>query len=297
MEPVKERAVAVLMAFKKFKPPTFDGESVDPWVVEMWIDFMETLFEDLYTLEREKGLVFSAYFPDNEKRRLQEKFRKLHQGDRTVRKYEREFTRIVNCVPHVVQDDEDKADCFVRGLQPGVLRYVHPFKLQTFAKAVDRALWVEQGDDSVREERESDRQEARAVRPRNCSGGQSGSRQPPSQLQSQSRTPKLASNQSSGCVICGGSHRARRCALREGRCIRCGQLDHTWHDCPTGDGQPLPIATAFSSPGQVMDVQLLARSGEQGVVIRQPEGSRRAPSGQAYATQVEEPAAAGDIIA
>ena len=332
MEAERERAVAVLMAFKKFKPPTFDGESADPWVLEMWIDSMETLFEDLYTVERDKvnlaahcleksakvwwkgvkrdrlpslppmtwdvfrGLVFSVYFPDSEKRRLQEKFRKLRQGDRTVREYEREFTRIVNCVPHVVQDDEDKADCFVRGLRPEVFRYVHPFKLQTFAEVVDRALWVEQGDDSVREEREFSRQEARAVRLRDRSGGQSSSRRPPDQ--SQSRIPKLSSDQSSsGCVICGGSHRARRCALREGRCFYCGQAGHTKYDCPMGDGQLSPIATTFPSSGQPVDVQPLARSGERGVRIGQPEGTRRAPSGQAYATQVEEPAAAGNIIA
>ncbi|XP_020113810.1 cellular nucleic acid-binding protein-like [Ananas comosus] len=31
---------------------------------------------------------------------------------------------------------------------------------------------------------------------------------------------------STRCVICGGSHQARRCVLRKGRCFRCGQSGH-----------------------------------------------------------------------
>nr|CAD1843952.1 unnamed protein product [Ananas comosus var. bracteatus] len=66
------------------------------------------------------------------KRKLQDRFKKLRQGDRLVREYEREFSHIVNCVPYVVRDDKDKADCFVRGLQPKIFKVVYPFKLQTF---------------------------------------------------------------------------------------------------------------------------------------------------------------------
>nr|CAD1821756.1 unnamed protein product [Ananas comosus var. bracteatus] len=50
----KERALAALMTFVKFDPPIFDGENVDSWIVEMWIDSMETLFEELSTLERDR---------------------------------------------------------------------------------------------------------------------------------------------------------------------------------------------------------------------------------------------------
>ncbi len=42
------------MTFKKFNQPIFDGEGMDPWVMEIWTDSMEILFEDLYTLERDK---------------------------------------------------------------------------------------------------------------------------------------------------------------------------------------------------------------------------------------------------
>nr|CAD1832719.1 unnamed protein product [Ananas comosus var. bracteatus] len=50
----KERALAALMTFIKFDPPIFDGKNVNPWIVETWIDSMETLFEELYILEWDK---------------------------------------------------------------------------------------------------------------------------------------------------------------------------------------------------------------------------------------------------
>nr|CAD1829487.1 unnamed protein product [Ananas comosus var. bracteatus] len=114
------------MTFIKFDPPIFDGENVDSWIVDTWIDSVETLFEELSTLERDRvplavyclkqsakawwkgirrnrspsippwhGMSFGDWYllitsPDSEKRNLQDKFRKLRQGDRSVKEYERE---------------------------------------------------------------------------------------------------------------------------------------------------------------------------------------------------------------
>nr|CAD1831572.1 unnamed protein product [Ananas comosus var. bracteatus] len=102
---------------------------------------METLFDDLRTLERDKvylathclekaakvwwkhvkrdrlpGLppmlweefkreMFANYFPDTLKRKLKEKFHKLEQGDRLVAEYEQEFSHIIDCVPDLAKDD------------------------------------------------------------------------------------------------------------------------------------------------------------------------------------------------
>ncbi|XP_020094157.1 uncharacterized protein LOC109714128 [Ananas comosus] len=278
LEAEKERTLATLMTFKKFDLPIFDGEDVDPWIVEMWIDSMETLFEKLYTLERDKvplavhclkqsakawwkgirrdrspslppmawdefrGLMFSTYFPDNERRKLRDKFRKLRQGDCSVREYERKFSRIVNCVPDVERDDRDKADWFLRGLRPEIYRRVQIFQLTTFAEVLDRALWAEHGEAFVREERESRWHERGEARPLSSgSGDQSSSRH---------RSRSSSTRSSSGCVICGGSHQARRCALRDGRCIRCGQPGHVRDECPQSESQALMLATAHSSLGQ-----------------------------------------------
>nr|CAD1821855.1 unnamed protein product [Ananas comosus var. bracteatus] len=98
--------------------------------------------------------MFTEYFPDSDKRKMREDFRKLKQGNRTVREYEREFTHLLNCVPDVARIEQDRVECFVRGLRPGVFRMVHAFKFRTFAEVLDRALWVEHGNACEREERE-----------------------------------------------------------------------------------------------------------------------------------------------
>ncbi|XP_020104812.1 uncharacterized protein LOC109721557 [Ananas comosus] len=181
MEAARERALAALVIFTKFNPPMFDEKKVELWMVESWIDSMETLFEDIYTLEKDKvhlathclekaakvwwkrvkrdrpsnllpmvwkefrGLVFTNYFPDSEKKKLQDKFRKLRQGDRSVGKYEQEFFHIIDCVPDVVRDDKDMAGWFLRGLRPKIYEAVQILKLTTFAEVLDRALWAEYG--------------------------------------------------------------------------------------------------------------------------------------------------------
>ena len=206
-----------------------------------------------------------------------------------MREYEREFSRIVNCVPDVVRDDKDKADWFLRGLRPEIYRRVQIFQLTTFAKVLDRALWAEHGEAFVREERESRRHERGGARPLSSgSGGQSSSRH---------RSRSSSTRSSSGCVICGGSHQARRCALRDGRCIRCGQRGHMRDECPQGESQALMLTTAHSSLGQPAGVPPAAWSGERPLRMMQSEGSRRAPSGHGYATQVDEPAAIDDAVA
>ncbi|XP_020081523.1 zyxin-like, partial [Ananas comosus] len=51
----RERSLTALIRLKKFNPPIFEGEKVEPSMVESWIDSMETLFEDLYTSEKDKA--------------------------------------------------------------------------------------------------------------------------------------------------------------------------------------------------------------------------------------------------
>ncbi|XP_020086723.1 uncharacterized protein LOC109709062 [Ananas comosus] len=253
----REHALAALVMFRKFDPPVFDGEKVEPWMVESWVDSMETLFEDLYTLERDKvhlatrclerkakvwwkwikrdrssdlppltweefqGLLFTNYFPDSEKKKLQEQFRKLKQGNRSVGEYEREFSHIINCVPDVVRDDRDRADWFERGLRPDIYRAVHILKLTSFAKMLDRALWAEQGNAHVREEREAFERDGGKKRAQSGSRAQSKSRKSPKypRTQSKGRRPQR-------CAICGGNHVPRACGKREGKCFTCGQAGH-----------------------------------------------------------------------
>ncbi|XP_020082253.1 uncharacterized protein LOC109705881 [Ananas comosus] len=226
-EAERERGYVALTRFTKFHPPTFDGEVVDPATVESWLTAMETLFEDIFTLEKDKvnlaahcfekrartwwkrvkrdrhselppidwaefrRLLFAEYFPDSDKRKMREEFRKLKQGNRT-----------------------DQADCFVRGLQPGVFKLVHAFKFHTLAEALDRALWVEHGNACERKDREAldkDKDKGKK-RQGGDSGGQFSSRRPPKYPRSQSK-----GRGTERCVFCGGDHRPGACDQHRGR--------------------------------------------------------------------------------
>ncbi|XP_020111447.1 uncharacterized protein LOC109726320 [Ananas comosus] len=215
LEAERERSLAALTTFKKFNPPTFNGDVKDLWLVESWLAAMEALFEDIYTFDKDKvhlaaycfdgkvrlwwtqakknhsldsasvtweafrEMLLLEYFPDSYRRKIKEDFRKLRQGNRTVREYEREFTHLTNCVPSLVHGDRDRAETFERGLRQEIFRIVHALRLKTYEEVLDRALWVE-GDNAIaREEREAFEQdkkrEKNKKRPAGGSAGSNGS--------------------------------------------------------------------------------------------------------------------------
>lgn len=53
----------------------------------------------------------------------------LRQGDEMAAEYEREFSRLLHCVPFVARDDEDKARIFEIGLRPSIFRLVQSANL------------------------------------------------------------------------------------------------------------------------------------------------------------------------
>nr|CAD1837154.1 unnamed protein product [Ananas comosus var. bracteatus] len=148
----RDRLMERLNEFRRCKPRIFDGEKVDHWIVKKWLMHMEKLFRDTFVEERDrvwlvthhldgeayrwwldlqenpstdlaaiswkkfKELLLAHYFPTSVKRKMEQDLRNLRQGDRTVIEYEREFSRLLHCVPFVVRDDEDKARIFERGL-------------------------------------------------------------------------------------------------------------------------------------------------------------------------------------
>ncbi|XP_020092835.1 uncharacterized protein LOC109713247 [Ananas comosus] len=158
--------------------------------------------------EEFKRAVFVNYFPNTMKRKLQEKFRKLRQGDRSVADYKQEFSRIIDCVPEVVRDDRDRTDWFLRGLRPRIYEAVQILKLMIFAEVFDRALWAEHGSAHAQGEREAmaesqDKGKKRAV---GGTGGQPNAKKPPRHPRQQSRSWRP-----SRCAICGGDHRPPAC--------------------------------------------------------------------------------------
>ncbi|XP_020097138.1 uncharacterized protein LOC109716218 [Ananas comosus] len=316
----KERALAALVMFRKFDPPVFDGEKVKPWMVESWIDSMDTLFDDLCTLEKDKvhlathclertakvwwrqikrdrssdlpplvwekfrGLLYTNYFPDSEKKKLQDQFRKLRQGNRSVGEYEREFSHIIGCVPDVVRGDRDRANCFERGLRPDIYKVVHILKLTTFSEVLDWALWAEHGNAHIHEEREASEKDGSKKRAPDGSGGQSRSRKPPKYLRTQSK-----GRGARRCIICGGDHDPKCCKQKEGRCYACDQAGHMSRYYP-GRTSPAPsIASAPATLGYYGGAPPTAVSAGRAMPPRQPEVTRSAPSGRVFAAQAEEP--------
>nr|CAD1832646.1 unnamed protein product [Ananas comosus var. bracteatus] len=131
----RDRLIERLNEFRRCGPRIFDSENVDHWVVKKWLMHMEKLFRDTFVEERDrvwlathhlngeayhwwldlqenpsidlaaiswkkfKELLLAHYFPTCVKRKMEQDLRNLHQGDRTVAEYEREYSRLLHCLP------------------------------------------------------------------------------------------------------------------------------------------------------------------------------------------------------
>nr|CAD1821723.1 unnamed protein product [Ananas comosus var. bracteatus] len=296
----RDRLMERLNEFRRCSTRIFDGEKVDHRIVEKWLMHMEKLFRDTFVEERNrvwlathhldgeayrwwldiqenpstdlaaiswkkfKELLLAHYFPDSVKRKIEQDLRNLCQGDRTVAEYEREFSRLLHCVPFVVRDDEDKARIFERGLRPSIFRFVQSSNLQTYQEVVNRALIVESGVADLQERREG-MDKGKGKRPAAEGASQMHSR----------RSPKHPRSQ----------------------CYQCVQEGHVRTECPRGSSSAPSTASAPALPADSQGTPLAQYQPGRPSVQRQSEGSRQAPSGGMYAAQTEEAAAAEDVIA
>nr|CAD1825760.1 unnamed protein product [Ananas comosus var. bracteatus] len=231
----QDRLMERLNKFRRCSPRIFDGEKVDHWIVEKWLMHMEKLFRDTFVEEREiefgsplttwtvrlslvvgysgnpstdlaaitwkkfKELLLAHYFSSSVKRKMEQDLRNLRQGDRTVAEYEREFSRLLHCVPFVVPDDEDKARIFEQGLRLSIFRFVQFSNLQTYREVVNRALIVESGVADVQERREG-MDKGKGKRPAAESVSQTHFRRPPKHPRSQQRGRSSAAQRGGGLL-------------------------------------------------------------------------------------------------
>ncbi|XP_020112142.1 uncharacterized protein LOC109726763 [Ananas comosus] len=133
----RDRLIDCLNEFRRCNPRIFDGEKVDHWVVEKWLMHMEKLFHDTFVEEQD---------------RMERDLRGLRHRDRTAAEYEREFSRLLHCVPFVGRDDEDKARIFKVGLRLSIFRLVQASNLPIYWEVVNCALIVEKGVEITKEE-------------------------------------------------------------------------------------------------------------------------------------------------
>ncbi|XP_020090413.1 uncharacterized protein LOC109711674 [Ananas comosus] len=157
-----------------FATHCLDGEAY-----KWWLDIREDPCVDLssITWKRFKELLLTTYFPQSVKRQMERDLRNLRKGDRTVVEYEREFSRLLHCVPFVVRDDEDKARIFEVGLRPAIFRLVQTSNLSTYREVVNRVLIVEKEAEIMKERDIVDR--SKGKRPPAESSGQQSFRRPP----------------------------------------------------------------------------------------------------------------------
>lgn len=81
-----------------------EGEAYQ-WWAGVWDDPDTNLAA--ITWKKFKELLSLTYFPQSVKRQMEQGLCNLRQENKTVAEYEREFSRLLHCVPYVVRDDKD----------------------------------------------------------------------------------------------------------------------------------------------------------------------------------------------
>ncbi|XP_028113870.1 uncharacterized protein LOC114311899 [Camellia sinensis] len=167
----KTYTVTLTREFKKMKPLVFHG-GIEPLKAEAWVLGIEKLFEVFpyteaqkvqlaaFTLEddarrwwmlvrddnkdvtwaRFLEIFHEKYFPQCVWDIKVSEFMELKQGNKSIAKYEAQFTKFARFAPHMVDTDYKKARQFKGGLRDPILNKINVLKLQTYVDVLDRAL-------------------------------------------------------------------------------------------------------------------------------------------------------------
>ena len=255
--------------FLSLKPPTFEG-STNPAEAKEWLDKIERIFQimrrdisedekvDLATfmlqgealewwqaiqLRNVEGRVWiwdmfkseflEKYFPRAIRLQYQRQFLDLRQGERTVREFEREFNRLAPFAPEIVRDEESKTEFFIQGLQPNVRRFVHSGQVNTFVKAVELALRIEQDFAESRATQTPKSNVGSSKRKRNPEGQQPFLNENEGKISLREFKPRILQ-----CGKCGGNHLRAECKFEDRVCFRCQKPSHMVADCPLPNVSP-----------------------------------------------------------
>ncbi|XP_010496022.1 PREDICTED: uncharacterized protein LOC104773148 [Camelina sativa] len=150
----------------------------------------------------------TKYFPQEVREKLEAKFLKLEQAERSVRKYEAEFSRLQRYTSY---GDEDKAATirrFMRGLRPEIRSRLQAVVFSSLPELVERTVNVEE---SVAAENDALSQ--------NYGGSSSRLKGGQSRIQKKEKNKK-------------GCRKSRMKNIKVG-CYLCGQFGHSYCACPS----------------------------------------------------------------
>jgi hypothetical protein len=179
-------------------------------------------------------------------------FQDLKQGNMTVEQYSTEFQKLLRYAPHLIPDEETKAEKFRDGLSPQIRERIIFLKVTDYVEMVHIAIMAEKETREVAADYVN--------RKRSLSLG-TPSPPPPSKRQSFSSDSEPLGSQGAPvsqnnfsvteCSKCGRKHPG---PCRLGVCFGCGKPGHHVRNCPTvaaksqgtqvSNNQPRPTAKA-----------------------------------------------------
>jgi hypothetical protein len=90
-----------------------------------------------------KKIFLEKHFPMSVHYKLEEEFMTLTQGGKSVLQYEQEFNRLSRYAPTLVSDEATKTRRFIKGLIPPIRQRIILLDIETFRRAVDKAMTCE----------------------------------------------------------------------------------------------------------------------------------------------------------
>ncbi|KAL3723944.1 hypothetical protein ACJRO7_036023 [Eucalyptus globulus] len=174
----EHRTQGLVEQLLKLKPPKFSGMG-SPEEAEHWIDGMEQIFRLLdctatkkitlveYQLEGNAKFWWRAlrdtifppgtevnweefvrafnrkHFSDCAKDRKITEFVQLEQKELTIDRYEARFSELSRYAPRLIEDQEEKAKRFLKGLRTDVRKQLVPLNIRDYNEIYERAQLVE----------------------------------------------------------------------------------------------------------------------------------------------------------
>ncbi|XP_075473375.1 uncharacterized protein LOC142504385 [Primulina tabacum] len=226
--------------FRRMNPPEFIG-GANPLVALEWVKSLEAIFDHLKFTDRDrwdefKELFFTKYFSREVKAKKVKKFLELKQDAMSVAEYILKFEEGCVFVPFITENDKDKGEHFLRGLNSEIRRDVHMSKVITYQDIVERALLAEHDEQEIEKERQLRRQVFQA-RGQETSINVRGGHKEKGKMEHRNKSSLSSSDtEQSLCPKCGKPHKCE-CLVGSGRCFRCKEMGHTAQKCPLSSNQ------------------------------------------------------------